>query len=94
MSKGNSKTEVIEITCPQCERRWPRIAEQGVVTAKLDQCYSCFIAEVVAERDLLAGEAGYEITNCGGCNSQAGLREKCLVCFNKGWVTVNKPATH
>ena len=87
----DEKKEVIEITCPQCERVWPAIAEQGVVTDMYGKCYHCFIHEVMEVRDALTTEASYSIGNCDDCGGVSPLREKCLVCFGKGWLAIDKP---
>jgi hypothetical protein len=84
-------TDVKEITCPKCERVWPCIAEQGIVTELIDECYACFIAKVVKARDERAETADYLIQNCANCGGLVGKVEKCVHCFGKGWEGVAKP---
>jgi hypothetical protein len=84
-------TDVKEITCPECERVWPIISEQGIVTEFINKCYACFIAEVVKARDSRMETADYLIQNCANCGGLAGKVEKCTYCFGKGWEAVDKP---
>lgn len=92
MSKksGNSKSANREITCPKCERVWPRISEQGIVTAQIDQCYQCLIKQVTLARDELIKQADYVVDNCPHCESIPGMREQCIPCGGKGWQIVDK----
>lgn len=82
----NTEVEVETITCGKCERVWPTISEQGVVFDKVGQCYACFITEVVEERNERMKKSDYQIENCPGCTGGlAEQREKCMVCFGRGW---------
>ena len=83
-------TTVREITCPECERRWPTIAEQGIVTELHGKCYMCFAAEVAAQRVSRQESADYVVQDCGHCGGLPGKVEKCTSCFAKGWETVDK----
>ena len=83
-------TTVKEITCPECERIWPRISEQGIVTDMVGHCYKCFIDKVVVQRNSLEETADYSIQNCGECGGLPGKVEKCVACGGKGWETVPK----
>lgn len=81
---------VREITCPKCERVWPTIAEQGIVTELIDRCYLCFAAEVSAQRKSREESADYIVQNCGHCGGLPPKVEKCTSCFGKGWEAVAK----
>lgn len=81
---------VKEITCPECERVWPRVSEQGVVTELYDKCYACLIAQVVKARDERQDAADYSVQNCSSCGGIAGKVEKCVSCGGRGWETVDK----
>lgn len=81
---------VREITCPECERVWPTISEQGVVVELYDKCYQCFIALVVKTRDERQEAANYVVQNCGTCGGLPPKAENCGACGGKGWETVDK----
>lgn len=80
------KKDIPTTICPKCEREWPESSEQHVVLDLIERCYSCFITEVVEERDRRVEAADYVIENCPTCTGQPGMREKCVTCFSKGWV--------
>jgi hypothetical protein len=80
-------TTVIEITCPECERVWPTIAEQGIVTELIDRCYMCFSKEVAEQRLSREESANYTVQNCSGCGGLPPKVEKCIACGGKGWET-------
>ena len=82
--------KVREITCPECERVWPIVAEQGIVTELLDKCYQCFIASVVKVRDERVENADYVVQNCSNCGGLPGKVETCIPCGSKGWEAVDK----
>lgn len=81
-----------EITCPECKRVWPAIAEQGVVTEMYNICYACLIEKVVAARDELQEGADYTVENCPTCNGIPNARATCVTCSHRGWVTSDKPS--
>lgn len=83
-------TTVREITCPQCERVWPTISEQGIVTEMYDKCYKCLIDEVVVQRDSRCESADYTVQNCSHCGGLPGKVETCVGCGGKGWEAVDK----
>ena len=83
-------TTVREITCPKCERVWPTIAEQGIVTELIDRCYLCFSAEVATQRDSRQESADYVVQNCGACGGLPPKVTLCVACDGKGWESVNK----
>jgi len=82
--------QVTEITCPECERVWPTIAEQGIVCEIYDKCYACLIAEVVKIRDQRAEDRDYIVQNCGYCGGLNPKVNTCVQCAGKGWETVTK----
>ena len=84
---AEEKKDIPTQTCPECEREWPEISEQAVVLSLIGKCYSCFIKEVVDERDTRTEAADYKIENCPDCTGRGDLvREKCTTCFGKGWI--------
>ena len=83
-------TTVREITCPECERVWPTIAEQGIVTELHGKCYLCFAAEVTAQRESRQESADYVVQNCGHCGGLPPKVTKCIPCGGKGWETAEK----
>ena len=84
--------KVTTIKCPECDRVWPTISEQGVHTDLYGQCYMCMIAVVVAVRDELVAAAAYPIGPFVHCVSRAPAREACVQCGSKGWAAVPKGA--
>ena len=78
------------LTCPECERVWPVISEQGVVCELYGKCYACLINEVVEIRDDRLEKAEYRIDNCTDCVGGRGDRSKCVPCGGKGWVVMPK----
>ncbi len=82
--------KVKEIKCPKCERVWPTVSEQGIVTELQGECYACFIAKVIIARDERAEEADYTVENCGYCGGLEPAREKCTSCFARGWEGISK----
>lgn len=86
---GKTK-ETQSIQCPKCERDWPLISEQGIHTELYDVCHACSVSQIVSIRDKRQTDADYEITDCPDCQGQTGLREKCVPCFSKGWITTPK----
>jgi hypothetical protein len=85
-----TETTVREITCPKCERIWPTIAEQGIVTELIDRCYLCFSKEVAEQRMSREESANYSVQNCSDCGGLPPKVEKCISCGGKGWETVDK----
>lgn len=83
-------TTVREITCPKCERVWPTIAEQGIVTKLIDRCYLCFSAEVASQRESLQESADYAVQNCSTCGGLPPKVQTCIPCGGKGWEPVEK----
>lgn len=83
-------TTVREITCPECERVWPTIAEQGIVTDMIGRCYKCFIDEVTLKRTSLEESADYIVQNCGHCGGLPPKVDKCVNCGGKGWEAVDE----
>ena len=83
-------SKVKEITCPECERVWPTISEQGVVTSLYERCYSCFISKVIAARDELVELADYLVHDCTVCAGLDPEKSKCIKCGGKGWETTDK----
>jgi hypothetical protein len=83
--------QVKEITCPACERVWPTIAEQGIVTELYGQCYACVVAGVVKIRDERAEDADYTVQNCSYCGGLQPKVSQCVQCGGKGWETTDKP---
>lgn len=81
-------TTVKEITCPQCERVWPTIAEQGIVTELIDRCYLCFSKEVAEVRQSREESAHYKVQNCSYCGGLPPKVDTCVSCFGKGWEDV------
>lgn len=85
-----SEEKVTEITCPECERVWPTISEQGIVAELYGRCYACVIADVVKIRDERAGEADYVVQNCNYCGGLEPKVRTCVQCAAKGWETAEK----
>ena len=83
-------TKVREITCPQCDRVWPTISEQGIVVELYDKCYQCLIDQVVKARDERAGAADYLVQNCSTCGGLPPKVTTCVPCGGRGWETVDK----
>jgi hypothetical protein len=90
MDERDMKTEETVIVCPECDRQWPRVSEQGVVTEKIDKCYACFITGVVSELEALREQVDYVVDNCDECLGQMPQRLNCIKCGGKGWITVDK----
>lgn len=90
MTEENESESPAEITCPACERVWPTIAEQGIVTEFYGQCYACLIADVIKIRDERAGEAVYTVQNCSYCGGLDPKVGTCVQCGGKGWETADK----
>lgn len=85
-----TETTLREITCPLCERVWPDISEQGLVTELYNKCYQCLIAEVIKVRDERMKTADYSVQNCSNCGGLPGKFEKCVYCSHKGWEITEK----
>lgn len=66
------------------------MSEQAIVYEKVGKCYSCFIHEVVEERDSRIEAADYKIDNCTSCTGLPGARDTCIPCGGKGWVVVDE----
>ena len=90
--KDENNDNVIEITCPACERVWPTISEQGIVTELYGQCYACVIAGVVKLRDERAEEANYLVQNCSYCGGLQPKVSTCVQCASKCWEIADKIA--
>jgi hypothetical protein len=85
-----TESKVREITCPECDRVWPLIAEQGIVTEIHGKCYQCFIDQVVTVRDERIENADYLVQNCSSCGGLPPKVQKCISCAGKGWEAVDK----
>lgn len=53
--------------CPQCQRKYPGISEQGVWIDVHGRCFPCVLGEVLAERDRRIKEAGHTVEDCATC---------------------------
>lgn len=84
--------EIKEVKCPECERVWPYISEQGIVTELHGKCYACVIKEVLELRDERTEDADYVVQTCTSCGGLIN-RDKCISCFGHGWETVPKKAS-
>lgn len=90
----NKTEEKLSIQCPKCERDWPLVSEQGIHTELYDICYACSVSQIVTIRDKRQNDSKYNIRDCPDCQGAVGLREKCVVCFSKGWIIVPKKKTN
>lgn len=78
------------ITCPSCEREWPLISEQGIVTDMVGRCYQCLVSAVTIARDEASEAADYVVDNCSYCGGVPGVREMCQHCEARGWELTDK----
>lgn len=79
-----------EIKCTACERVWPIISTQGVVTQEWGSCYACFIAHIVKIRTELEEDSEDRVADCEHCQGLEPARLTCIPCGGKGWIIVPK----
>ena len=72
--------------CPECERIWPAISEQGIFVERYAKCFSCVIQEVCEARDERLEAVDYMIENCYDCAGQNPAMSTCVTCGHMGWV--------
>ena len=86
------KTNLQEIPtsfCPECERDWPDLSEQGQHVILYGHCYGCMVATINANLEPEREDANYVVEACSKC---MGLdeRESCSACATHGWVALPK----